>query len=300
MNATSLEVARGAEEALSQAPRIRESVACDLAGSLVDLSRTRSRNRLGLGKAKPYGWVLGPSLVIALWIMGSATGFIDARILPSPWTTLATAVDLLEQGKLQQHLAVSLYRMLQGLAYGVTVGVAIALISGLSLIGGYLFDSLVQIKRAIPALALIPLFILWFGVSEAMKITVIGLSVFIPIYIHTHNALRTIDIKHVELAESVGLKRWQFLRHVVLPGALPGFLIGLRFGVAASLLALAVAEQVNATSGIGYMINLARTYAQSNVIVVGLVVYGVLGLVSDAAVRSLEKVALSWRRTLAR
>jgi sulfonate transport system permease protein len=287
MNATSIEVQHGV-------------VAGNEPGALVDLSLAQSRRRLGLGKAKSYGWILGPVLVILAWIVGSTTGFIDARILPSPWATIATAADLIEQGKLQQHVAISLYRMVQGLTYGVTIGVIVALISGLSLIGGYLFDSVVQIKRAIPALALIPLFILWFGVGEAMKIIVIALMVFIPIYIHTHNALRTIDIKYVELAESVGLSRWQFLRHIVLPGALPGFLVGLRFGVAASLLSLAVAEQVNATSGIGYMINLARTYAQSNVIVVGLVVYGLLGLASDAAVRSLEKWALSWRRTLAR
>jgi sulfonate transport system permease protein len=278
----------------------RVVVADDEAGALVDLSRVQSRRRLGLGKAKPYGWVLGPSLVILVWVLGSTTGFIDARVLPSPWATVSTAIDLIQQGKLQQHLAISLYRMIQGLTYGVTIGVIVALLSGLSLMGGYLFDSVVQIKRAIPALALIPLFILWFGVGEAMKITVIGLMVFIPIYIHTHNALRTIDIKYVELAESVDLSRWQFLRHIVLPGALPGFLVGLRFGVAASLLSLAVAEQVNSTSGIGYMINLARTYAQLNVILVGLVVYGLLGLGSDAAVRLIEKTALSWRRTLAR
>ena len=299
MSASSLEISHAAAEAqagLLAADRAQS----EPAGGVVDLSHGRSRRRLGLGKPKPYGWMLGPALMILVWVAGSATGFIDARILPSPWATIVTAADLLDQGKLQTHLAISLYRMLQGLAYGVTIGVVVALISGLTLIGGYVFDSLVQIKRAIPALALIPLFILWFGVGEAMKITVIGLMVFIPIYIHTHNALRTIDIKHVELAESLHLSRWQFLRHIVLPGALPGFLVGLRFAVAASLLSLAVAEQINATSGIGYMINLARTYAQSNVIVVGLVVYGLLGLGSDAAVRSLEKAALTWRRTLAR
>jgi sulfonate transport system permease protein len=244
--------------------------------------------------------MLGPALVLLIWAIGSGTGFIDSRTLPTPADTLATALELIAQGRLQTNLLISLSRAALGLAYGVGIGVVVALLSGLTLTGGYLFDSLVQIKRAIPVLALIPLFILWFGVGEAMKIVVIALMAFLPIYIHTHNALRTIDLKHVELAESLGLGRWSFLRHVVLPGALPGFLLGLRFGVAASLLALAVVEQVNATSGIGYMINLARTYAQSNVILVGLVVYGLLGLGSDAAVRLIERTALSWRRTLAR
>ncbi len=126
------------------------------------------------------------------------------------------------------------------------------------------------------------------------------MTVFFPIYIHTHSAIRAIDIKQVELAETLGLSRWAFIRHVVLPGALPGLLLGLRFGVTAAWLALVVVEQLNATSGIGYMVTLARNYAQSDVMLVGLVVYAALGLSSDAAVRLLERRALVWRRTLAR
>jgi sulfonate transport system permease protein len=177
--------------------------------------------------------------------------------------------------------------------------VLVALVSGLSQLGGYVFDGLVQIKRSIPVLALIPLLILWFGIGEFMKVTVIAISVFIPIYIQTHTALRGIDVKYLELAETLGLSRWRFIRHVVLPGALAGFMTGLRFGVMAAWLALVVVEQLNATSGIGYMINLARTYAQSDVILVGLVVYALLGLTSDALVRLAETRVLAWRRTFA-
>ncbi|HEY2356711.1 MAG TPA: ABC transporter permease subunit, partial [Phenylobacterium sp.] len=133
-----------------------------------------------------------------------------------------------------------------------------------------------------------------------MKVTVIAVSAFIPIYLNTHTALRGIESRYVELAETVGLSRWAFIRQVVLPGALPGFLLGLRFAVMAAWLALVVVEQLNATSGIGYMINLARTYAQSDVIVVGLVVYALLGLSSDLAVRTLEARTLTWRRTFAK
>jgi sulfonate transport system permease protein len=255
----------------------------------------------GLGLARPlsFGWLLGPALLLAFWVVGSATGLIDSRVLPAPWSTIHTALDLIGQGRLQTDLAVSARRAFIGLLYGTALGVAVALGSGLTLIGGYLFDSLIQMKRAIPTLALIPLVILWFGIGEAMKITVIGLSVFLQIYVHTHNALRTIDVKHVELAESLGLGRSSFLRHVVLPGALPGFLLGLRFAIAAAWLALVVVEQVNATSGIGYMITIARTYAQTDIVLVGLVLYALLGLSSDAAVRLLERRALTWRRTLA-
>ncbi len=261
--------------------------------------RPRTR-RLGLGEPLAYGWLLGPVLLLAFWTIGSATGFIDSRTLPAPWVAVTTGVDLIEQGRLQEHLAISAFRAAQGLVWGVSIGVVVALLSGLTLLGGYLIDGVVQLKRAIPTLALIPLFILWFGIGEGMKVIVIALSVFIPIYVHTHNALRAIDIKHVELAETLRLSRWGFIRHVVLPGALPGFMLGLRFGVMGAWLALVVVEQLNATSGIGYMINLARTYAQSDVILLGLVVYAILGVSSDAAVRFLESKVLSYRRTLAK
>ncbi|MBV9508977.1 MAG: ABC transporter permease subunit, partial [Caulobacteraceae bacterium] len=143
-----------------------------------------------------------------------------------------------------------------------------------------------------------PLLILWLGIGETMKVAIIALSVFAPIYLQTQAALRGAELKHLELAETLGLSRRDFIARVVLPGALPGFLLGLRFGVMAAWLALVVVEQVNATSGVGYMINLARTYAQTDVVVVGLVVYALLGLASDAAVRLAEARLVPWRRTL--
>jgi sulfonate transport system permease protein len=258
------------------------------------------RRRLGISAPDPLGWLLGPALLVLVWTVGSMTGLIDARVLPAPWATVATAVDLLHQGRLQANLVISAWRAAQGLVFGVGAGIVVALIAGLSLLGGYVFDGLVQVKRAIPTLALIPLVILWFGIGETMKVTVIAVSAFIPIYLNTHTALRGIESRYVELAETVGLSRWAFIRQVVLPGALPGFLLGLRFAVMAAWLALVVVEQLNATSGIGYMINLARTYAQSDVIVVGLVVYALLGLSSDLAVRTLEARTLTWRRTFAK
>jgi sulfonate transport system permease protein len=258
----------------------------------------RRRRRLGLGEPLAFGPLLGPGLLLLYWCVFSYVGWLDPRILPSPWATLVTAQDLIADGRLPSNLAVSAVRAAEGLVFGVIAGLAVALISGLSRLGGYVFDSLVQMKRAIPTLALIPLVILWLGIGEPMKVTVIALSVFIPIYLQTHSALRGTELKYLELAETLNLSRWRFLRDVVLPGALPGFMLGLRFAVMGAWLALVVVEQLNATSGIGYMIDLARTYAQTDVIVVGLVVYALLGLSSDAAVRFAEARLIGWRRTL--
>lgn len=262
-------------------------------------SRRPRRRRLGPGRPVPYGWAIGPLLLLALWSAGSAAGFIDARNLSAPWTVVSTAGDLIAEGRLQSNLATSAERALLGLLFGTAAGLALAIAAGLSRIGEGIIDGPVQIKRAIPSLALIPLLILWFGIGESMKVITIALGVFVPVYIHTHNGLRTIDGRYAELAETVRLSRAGFVRHVVLPGALPGFLLGMRFAVTAAWLSLVVVEQVNATSGIGYMMELARTYGQTDIIIVGLVVYGLLGLISDALVRLVERKALSWRRTLA-
>ena len=263
------------------------------------LARPVRRRRLGPGKPIRFGAAIGPVLLLVIWSVGSAIGWLDPRVLSAPWTVVTTTGDLIADGRLQSNLLTSTQRAFVGLGFGVLLGVVLALLSGLSRLGEAILDGPIQIKRAIPSLALLPLLILWLGIGELMKITTITLGVFVPIYIHTHNGLRTIDSRYVELAQTVGLSRWDFIRRVVLPGALPGFLLGLRFAVTGAWLSLVVVEQINSTSGIGYMMELARTYGQTDIIIVGLVLYGALGLVSDGAVRLIQRRALSWRRTLA-
>ena len=257
------------------------------------------RRRLGPGDPIRFGGLIGIAVLLLSWVVGSATGLLDERNLSAPWTVVETAGTLIENGRLQESLVTSGIRAAVGLGIGVLVGVVLALISGLSRIGESLIDGPVQVKRSIPTLALIPLLILWLGIGEPMKVLTIALAVFVPIYIHTHNGLRTIEGRYAELAETLGVGRGEFIRHVVLPGARPGFLLGLRVAVTSSLLALVVVEVINATSGIGHMITLASSYGQTDIIVVGLVVYALLGVTADGVVRLIERKALSWRRTLA-
>jgi sulfonate transport system permease protein len=269
------------------------------ASKAVTTQPVRRRRRLGPGKPIRFGALIGPVLLLAVWSIGSAAGWLDPRILSAPWTVVTTTGDLIADGRLQSNLLTSTQRAFLGLGLGIVLGTVLALLSGLSRIGEAVLDGPIQIKRAIPSLALLPLLILWLGIGETMKVTTITLGVFVPIYIHTHNGLRTIDSRYVELAQTVGLSRWAFVRKVVLPGALPGFLLGLRFAVTGAWLSLVVVEQINSTSGIGYMMELARTYGQTDIIIVGLVLYGVLGLLSDGVVRLIQRRALTWRRTLA-
>ena len=169
---------------------------------------------------------------------------------------------------------------------------------GLTRSGEALIDGLIQVKRAVPTLALIPLAIIWLGIGEAMKVSLIVLAVLVPIYINTHAALRGIDMGHVELARTLGLTRMEFIRHVALPGALPGFFVALRLAVALCWTSLVVLELINTQTGIGYLMNRARDWGQTDIIVVGIFIYAVLGLASDAVVRMIEARALSYRRSL--
>ena len=267
-------------------------------GATADLSPRTTRSRLAPGKPIKFGLAIGPALLLVAWIVTSATGVLDPKTLSAPWTVVTTAWELIGDGRLQSNLWTSVQRALIGGVIGVALGLVLALAAGLSRIGEALIDGPVQIKRSIPTLALMPLAILWFGIGEEMKILLIALSVFVPVYINTYSALRGIDARYVELAETLDLSRAQFVRRIALPGALPGFFTGLRLAVTISWLALVVVEQVNASSGIGYLMYQARNYGMTEIIIVGLVVYAILGFGSDLLVRAAERKALAWRRTI--
>lgn len=256
------------------------------------------RRRYGPGRRIRFGGCLGIGLLAVVWTIGSATGLLDPRILAAPWTVMSAAGELIETGRLQESVTGSLIRAGIGIVIGVLAGTILAVLAGLSRIGEYLLDGPVQVKRAIPTLALIPLLILWFGIGEEMKILTIALATMIPVYMNTFDGLRSIDSRFAELASTLSVSRSDFLRRVILPGSLPGFLLGLRYGVTAGLLALVVVEQVNTTNGIGYMITLASNYGQTEIVIVGLVVYAILGVTADTLIRLIERKALSWRRTI--
>ncbi|MEU4462624.1 ABC transporter permease [Streptomyces sp. NPDC024017] len=260
--------------------------------------QVRRRRRLAPGKRLPATRLVGPAAVLALWSVASAAGLLDTGAIPAPWTVLETGSRLWTAGTLPDDILTSLQRAATGFSIGLVVGILLALASGLTRTGEALIDGTVNLNRAIPTLGLIPLFILWLGIGETFKIAIIAIVVYIPIYLNTHAALSGIDSRFVELAEVQDLSKLQFIRQVVIPGALPGFFVGLRLGVTGSWLGLVVLEQINATSGLGYMMFQAQNYGQTDVILVGLVVYGIFGLISDSAVRIVERRVLSWRRTL--
>ena len=241
---------------------------------------------------------MSPLVLIALWELGARTGVIPAHVLAAPSAVIATAWSMLASGELPLNMLVSLGRAMAGLAIGTVLGTVLAVVAGLTRGGENAVDPPVQMLRTLPSLALTPLFIVWFGISETPKIALIALGTTFPIYLNLDGGIRGVDPKLVEAARSFGLRGWDLVSQVILPGALPSFLLGLRFALAGSWLILVVAEQINASAGLGYLINNARDFSRTDVIVVCLVIYALLGLGADAVVRAIERRALAWRPSI--
>jgi len=253
-----------------------------------------SRSALALTKQR---W-LSPVLLLVLWELGSRGGLIPSRILAAPSTVAVTLSDLLVSGELPYNLLVSLGRASAGLGIGLVLGVVLALAAGLSKRGEAAIDPLVQIKRTIPTLALTPLFIIWFGIGEQPKILLIAFATVFPVYLNLFNGIRGVDVRLIEAARTLGLSRTEIVTQIVLPGAMPSLLVGLRYALGVAVLVLVVAEQINATAGLGALINHARDFMQTDVIVVCVMVYAVLGLTADWFVRRIETKALAWRPSM--
>jgi len=245
--------------------------------------------------------LISPIVAVGLWQAASSTGILPASKLASPASIAHTAYTLVvtnspAYGTLQASLLASCERWAVGLAIGVTVAVLLAVMTGLSRIGEATLDPILQLLRGIPLLGLIPLFIVWFGIGELPKVLFVVLAALFPMYVATFAGIRGVDAKLGELGQVLGLRRREMIRHIVLPGALPAALTGLQLSVVFSLIALVVGEQINATSGLGFMITQAEQFLNTPVIMVALIVYAILGLLANGAVRLLERKALAWRR----
>jgi sulfonate transport system permease protein len=244
--------------------------------------------------------LISPIVVLLLWQGESKLGIVSTQKLPPPTEVWSTAVGLITTnspayGTLPGAMLVSLERVAIGFGLGATAGILLAMITGLSRFGEHAIDPHMQMLRTLPLFGLIPVFIVWFGIGELPKILLITIAAAVPLYINTFAGIRSMDARLAEVGQVLHLRRIEMIGHIVLPGALPQLFTGLRLSLGASWLALVVAEQINANAGLGYMINQAEQFNRNDVIFVCLLVYCILGLLTDALVRLLERRALSWR-----
>ena len=248
----------------------------------------------------PHGaWRFASTLALLVtWEIASRTGLLSPRLLAGPDRILATFGHLMANGTLERNLLVSLIRVIVGMTCAVLVAVPLAFASGLSRLGENVVDAPLQMVRTLPHLALVPLFILWFGIGETPKIVLVALGAGFPIYLNLFAGIRGVDPKLVEMARVHGLSSLAIAREVVLPSALPSLLIGLRYAFGVGWLSLVVGEQIAADSGIGFMMMDAREFLRTDIIVVGLLIYALLGAATDQMVRALEHRLLAWRPQL--
>ncbi len=257
------------------------------------LGTQRILSVLGYTFQKISPWIV-PVLILLVWQIASQSGWLQSRVLPSPVNVAKAFYTLSASGELWTHVKVSAGRALLGLLVGGGLGLLLGLLNGSSRVASTLLDSTLQMVRNIPALALIPLVILWFGIDETAKLFLVSVGVFFPLYINTFHGIRSVDPQLIEMGKSYGLNRWQLYRDIILPGALPSILVGLRFSLGLVWVLLIVAETISAQSGIGYMTMNAREFLQTDIVLVGILLYALLGKLADVLAQLLERFWLRW------
>ena len=235
-----------------------------------------------------------PALLLVVWQLLAQMGILPARILPSPIAVVQAGLNLASTGELWRNLYISAIRALAGFLIGGSLGFVLGLLNGLFPVAERLLDTSLQMLRNVPHLALIPLVILWFGIGEEAKIFLVAIGVLFPIYLNTYYGVHTVDQGLIEMGKIYGLKPLELFWQIILPSALPSILVGVRFSLGIMWLTLIVAETIAAGSGIGYMAMNAREFLQTDVVVFSILLYALLGKLSDVITRLLEQRLLQW------
>lgn len=245
-------------------------------------------------KARFFPWLI-PFLLLLTWQVAGDQGWISSQLMPTPWTISKTFVGLILSGELLHHMLVSSVRALVGFVIGASIGFSFGILTGVSRVAEIALDTSLQMLRNIPHLASLPLVILWFGVDELAKTFLVALGVLFPVYLNTYHGVRSIDRGLVEMCQVYELSVWQQFWNVVLPGAMPNILVGIRFSLGVMWLTLIVAETIASSSGIGYMAMNAREFMRTDVVLVSILLYAMLGKLADWLTRRLEIVLLPWQ-----
>ena len=235
-----------------------------------------------------------PACLLAIWEMASRRGVLRPAILPAPSLIKDTLVDLVRSGELWGHLKVSLWRVLQGFSIGAGFGLLVGMITGVSAVAERALVLLTGVLRPIPIIAWVPVLILWMGIDESSKITVIAIGSFWPVLLNVVHGIRSTNRHYLEVASILKKSRLTVLRRVVLPSALPAIFTGVRIGIGIAWVSVVGAEIIAASSGVGYMIMYAREVSQADVMLVGVGAIGITGLVTDAGLRRVERHVLAW------
>ncbi|MCR9255189.1 MAG: ABC transporter permease [Alphaproteobacteria bacterium] len=244
-----------------------------------------------LGFALPLG-------LVALWQVASATGFADPQLLPAPGEVLGEIVALWQSGDLVEHIAVTMGRVAGGFLWGAVAATVLGILTGTSTWARQFLDPTIQALKAVPSLAWVPLFILWFGIFEDSKLMLIAVGVFFPVYLNLMTAIRDVDRKLIELARVNGLSRWQTVRWVLLPATLPAYVTGLRGGLALGWMFVVAAELMGASEGLGFLMIDGQMTGRPAIIIGALILFAIAGQITDKLLWLATRKPLAWQDTL--
>jgi sulfonate transport system permease protein len=238
--------------------------------------------------------VIFPIMILSFWEYAALNRYVSPAIIPAPTKIYASFSTMLHNGVLFRNIRISLVRVISGYALGTLVGVLCGILLGLFRFAERSVILFIGILRPIPMIALVPLFILFFGIGEISKIAVITVGAFWPAFLNTQHGIKNVDWKLLDVAYALRKNRWETLAKIIFPSALPSVFVGAKLGASSAWVCVVAAEMIAASSGIGYMVMFARETSQTAVMYMGILVIGLFGLLIDFCLTRLQRRLLSW------
>jgi sulfonate transport system permease protein len=248
----------------------------------------------------PLLGLLVPLCLLAAWELATASGTVTASVLPPPQQVVRTLVSMAATGEMVQAVGATATRLAIGFLIGTTVGTLLGALSGASRWGRGLLDPLIQALRSVPSLAWVPLFILWLGIFEWSKITLIAVGVFFPVYLNLMSGIADVDRKLIEVGTVHGLSRLQCLLRIQVPAALPSYVVGLRSGLGLGWMFVSAAELLGASNGLGFVLDDGEQTGRPERVLVAILLFGLCGKLTDLALVSIGGRLIAWQDTARR
>lgn len=257
--------------------------------------KNKNKAQWTLWKSNVFLGSIIPFMIVFIWEYASRAGWVAPHLLPAPSTVLQEITTMAQEGELWGHIGITLYRVFAGFFAGSIAAVLLGAATGYIKTVNQLLDPLLQALRAIPSLAWVPLFILWIGIGEASKITLVAVGVFFPVYLNLTSGIQGVDRKLIEVGRIYNFSSLQQIRKIILPAALPSFLVGIRSGLSLGWMFVVAAELLGASQGLGYLMVFGQNTSAPELVVGSILLFAIFGKVTDEILKRIQAKTLKWQ-----